>query len=247
MPMSRRSPTRNDRHPGRASRRRQRLPMRHRSGRGRRQRRFEQFTPAFARSSSSQTISPTGTATTLTSSVSADGLRVCSRPAGHSASGATIAGTVGDFLDTTTNTDLTPGGIALVNGVSHWLCTVGDRSRQARTSWRSTREQQQPGYRQQAPRKRSAPTPSETPFDVMASPDSVGSTLLDAAGRQRADLSGRMPATTSPWRSTTPVPCSRSRICQQKAPGAAGIGRLLPLTLRSWVRVPISRSTRNMF
>ncbi len=132
----------------------------------------------FAGSSSSQTISPTGTATTLTSSVSADGLSVVLAATVTRASGATIAGTV-DFLDTTTNTDLTPGGIALVNGVATGsaLSATALAGQNIMAVYSGTANLAGSSATQTV-----GANAIETPFDVMASPDSVGSTLLDAAG-----------------------------------------------------------------
>ncbi len=138
----------------------------------------------FAGSSSSQTISPTGTATTLTSSVSANGLSVVLAATVTGASGATIAGTV-DFLDTTTNTDLTPGGIALVNGVATTsaLSATALAGQNIMAVYLGTANLSGTANLAGSSATQTLSADAiETPFDVMASPDSVGSTLLDAAG-----------------------------------------------------------------
>jgi Ca2+-binding RTX toxin-like protein len=92
-------------------------------------------------------------------------------------SGVTPAGTI-DFYDATTGTDLTPGGVTLVNGSASVTLPLTSAGHSIIATYGGT-----PYTLLSNASQALGSDAYETVEDVMASPDSVGSTLLDAAGQ----------------------------------------------------------------
>ena len=118
-------------------------------------------------------------------------------------SGMTPAGAV-DFYDATTGKDLTPGGVSLVNGSAGTMLALTLAGHDIIATYSGS-----PYILQSNASQTLGSDAYETVHDIMASPDAVGSTLLDAAAQRTWASAMRLP-----WPSMTPAPCNRSRICQ---------------------------------
>jgi Ca2+-binding RTX toxin-like protein len=133
----------------------------------------------YAGSSVGQSLVPTATTTSLVSGLTADGVGVTFTARVAGMGGNIPAGTV-DFIDETTGADLTPGGLTLDDtgsATTPELSVVGLSGHDVEAVFAGGA-----AFAASSAGQTVGPDAFETPNDIMASPDSVGSTLLDAAG-----------------------------------------------------------------
>jgi large repetitive protein len=132
----------------------------------------------YSGSQASQTFFPVSTSTSIESSLSSDGQSISFTANVSTPIGGFLTGTV-DFVDLTTGTDLTPSGVLLSNGAATTdsLTTVSLAGHRIVANFLGST-----AYASSSASQVIGSDALTTPNDIMASPDSVGSTLLEAAG-----------------------------------------------------------------